>query len=140
MLNTKEIAERLYQTSLLGVEWAVFSPSARLLFDDDGVRLILNVHRIHCAIFRQSLQRPTAPSLGPHCHVHYVGISQDTGFLEKYLSDKNLLPSHIVPYDAAGRTPSDTAFQKLCHLSIVCSSGHLDFIADVVELETVGEQ
>jgi hypothetical protein len=137
MLNSKDISDRLYLTSLLRVEWAVSSPTARLFFDDGGVRLILNVHRIHCAIFRQSLQRQASPSFGPDCDVHYIGISQDTRFLETYLSDNKLLPSHVVPYDVAGHTPIEASFQKPHHLSIVCNSGHLDFIADVVELETV---
>lgn len=135
MVDTKEIGERLYQTSLLDVQWGLFSQSARLLFADEGARLILHLDRIHCAVVRQSLQTPSVFPLGPNCDVHYLDVSKDTKFLETYLSDATLLPSHIVLYDGAARTPSDTAFQKPYHVSIVCRAGDLDFLADLVKLE-----
>jgi hypothetical protein len=135
MINSKEIGERLYETSLLEIEWGVFSRSAHLWFGDDGDRHLLRLDRIHCVVIRQSLLG-TSPSLfGPDCHVHYLDVSQDTSFLERYLSDESVWPTHVVMYDVAGRTPSDIAFQKPYHLSIVCQAGHLDFIADIVELD-----
>lgn len=134
MTDIKDINERLYQTSLASVEWAVLSRTARLVFRDEETQLILHLEGIHSAMFRPTL-RSAVPSFGPDCHVFYADISQDTGFLDKYLNDKTLLPSHVVPHDEEGRVPTDVGFQRPFHLAIVCVCGHLDFLFNSVAFE-----
>jgi hypothetical protein len=130
----KNINERLYQTSLLSVEWPIPTRTARLTFSDDDVRLVLHLDGIHCVVFRPTL-RSALPSFGPDCHVFFASISRDTGFLDRYLNDRNLFLSHIAPHDGEGRAPDDARFQRPYHVAIVCVCGHLDLLANSVEVQ-----
>jgi hypothetical protein len=135
MLDMKEIGQRLYQTTLIALDWNPFSNRAKLSFKDGDVNLILRLEQIHCVVFRQSTRRSTPFSIGPDCDVYFLDVSQTTNFLDRYLHDEKLFPSRPIPYDIAGHTPLDGNFQKPYHLSLLCSAGHVDIIADIVKLD-----
>ena len=47
---------------------------------------------------------------------------------------------HVFRFGSTGTTAIPIEQIAVCHLSIMCSSGHLDLIAGIVEIEIVGEQ
>ena len=138
-MDVRDLGERLYQASLLSFEWAVFAHTAQLVFATSDERILVHIDRIHCVVARQSLLGPSSTLLGPNCDVHYAEVSRDTKFLDRYLNEVDLLPSRVIPYDSAGRAASDAGFEKPYHLSIVCSDGDLDIVADVIEYVVMPE-
>lgn len=134
-MNEPSVGELLYGTSLLSIEYRCFASNAVLVFDDEETRMTLRLDRVHAVIFRRSMRGPHMEVTGPGCHVHFVELSRDDMFLKNYVNQTTGLASHVIPFDSNGRTVEDADYVGPYHLSLVCSAGHLDVIADNVVLE-----
>ncbi len=97
--------------------------------------MTVRLDRIHAAVFRQSSRAPHTNAVGPQCFVHFAELSRDSRFLKAYINEATGLASHVIPYDATGRAPGDKNYVGPSHFAVVCSAGHIDFIADSIVLE-----
>jgi hypothetical protein len=130
------LLQRLYQLPVVAIRWDPFTRTAEIDFwDDETGTTTIRLGGIHFLGSRQSLFMPADEPPGLDCTALFVDISDDSDFLDKFLSKALGFASDIGICDTRRRRPNDQEFSRPVHFSLVTASAILDVICESINTE-----